>query len=663
MIDPKKFQPNPVVPKPKIPNTTVININPDYKIPIQANTNSKKIVVSNQATSKSSTSIKEDAPREKNTALLDFKKMINRSLEQSKNIFQNTTDTIKNVENKIQARFRNEIVKSDKKSEDKKNSKPKKEKEKPFQTPKSASKKIENSSSKKVKTKKHLISQLLVLTCCSIGVIGFATILLSFQEILGIFNADLKTIQWIAALFFLTSSVFAFYSNSLIEAWGSKKVLFDGVVLMLFGLLICIFSPNIFIFVFGASVIFAFGFAAILTISKSLFYYNSGYSDRHEADNLFSKCTVLAVIISLFVSGFLSYFVGFKITLGLDCVLALLAIFNLNRLYEIKDRTGELKIPFADIALFTVGNLFISFGIIESLRYGWFLAKSPLELFGQSVNPKISISLVSLLLGFFVLSFRNFVNKKSLTSLKPIFSTTLEFVKSGFLGGFVSLLVFGFLFFLALGNNTNLIQVTLGIFIVIIGLLISVFLVKNISQSVSSKNSKLLGLIIYIIGLIISYFTITVGVSLVNLISSFLLVGLGAGLFYFTGGLDSISKNIFTTQYSKFFSVIFFGLAFFWSFSSSNFNLTTIDPLIPENLKPDLFASINTTKELKACNIEPYNQNNLDELEARKIRRAICENFTNSIVEGSKTVITLAAVISVICFFVVISEKEKMIHA
>ena len=153
------------------------------------------------------------------------------------------------------------------------------------------------------------------------------------------------------------------------------------------------------------------------------------------------------------------------------------------------------------------------------------------------------------------------------------------------------------------------------------------------------------------------YFSVGSSNNFVSVVSPMLLIGVGSGLFLFI--YDPNIPSNFAVEYSKYFSVLFFGLAFFWSFSSSNFNLTTVDNIIPESLKPDLFKSINTAKNLTACKIEPYNQNNLDELEANKIRRAICENFNNSIVEGSRTVITLAAVISVICFFVVMIQKES----
>ena len=109
------------------------------------------------------------------------------------------------------------------------------------------------------------------------------------------------------------------------------------------------------------------------------------------------------------------------------------------------------------------------------------------------------------------------------------------------------------------------------------------------------------------------------------------------------------------------FRSVIFGLAFFWSFSSSNFNLTTTNNLIPETLKPELFASVNTIKNLNVCKIGNFNQYNKEEVEANQIRRAICDNFTLSIIEGSKTVITLAAVISVLCSFTIMLEREKML--
>ena len=652
MIDPK-FQPNPVVPKPKLPKATVINLNPNYKKTEQISSDSNRIIVSVQK-SEASTEPRKQFVGEKNTALFDFKKLIDAGLEQSKNIFQNTTEAFKNVENKIQSRFKNEIIKAGKENP----KKPPLEKKRLFEAPKLTPKKTILRPQNEIKTTKHLGAQILVILGCSVGIIGALTVLVSFQSILTLFAADLKTIQWILVLFFLVSSVFTLYSENLIKAWGAKIVFFDGLILMILGLLIAIFSPSLIFFILGVSVLFGLGFVMVFRVASQLFFYNSGYFRQGRSNILFSKTIVATSIISLLFSGLLPFFLGFKWALALDCILAVLTIFNLNRICEIKEKTTKIKIPYLDIMLFTIANLFISFGIVESLYFGWFAVKNPFEVLGNVYNPKISISFISLLVGLFILVFRNFVNKKSSLSIKFIFSTILEFIKSGFLGGLVSLFVFGILFFVGYGTKSNLIQISLGILPLFFGFLISTFLVKNLSQKVSCKNSKLLGLIIYIIGLIMLYFTIAVNISAINLISPFLLIGLGAGIFQLSFRYDSVLENGFNFDYSKFISVIFFGLAFFWSFSSSNFNLTAADNLIPDNLKPDLFATINTAKNLTACKIEPYNQNNVDELEANKIRRAICENFTNSIVEGSRTVITLAAVISVLCFFVVISEKE-----
>jgi MFS family permease len=668
MIDPK-FQPNPVVPKPKLPKATVINLNPNYHKPIESSNDSRKIVVTVQKSiskTRDEYSVKGVLPKkanEKNTAIFDFKKILNSGIEQSKSIMQNTAEAFKNVENKIQSRFKNEIVSLDKSNKEKlkkKESESKKEKKKLFELPKFTSKKTELANQKDIKTKKNLVSQLVILSGCFVAIFASMTVVFSFQEIIIGFGLDLKIIQWVLALFFLTNTVFSFYARDQIQSKGSKRVFFDGLALIMLGLLIAIISPNIIIFVLAISVIFGFGFGFIFAVAGELFCYNSGFSRIEKSNILYHKSLVGILILSSILSSIISYYLGWKWTLGVDLVFGLLTLMNLNRISEIKEKTTISKVNLLEIVLFVIANLFISFGVIESLYYGWFDTRNSIDILGRIINPKISISVVALLLGIFVFAVKNFIKNKAIFSIKQTIENLVDFIKSGFIGGMVSLFVFGGVFFVLLATNSNLIQAVFGTLPIFLGLLISTFLTKNLSYKISYKNTQLLGLIIYILGLIMVYFNLAPYIALIGLFSPFFLIGLGAGLFQFVQSAEMYEIN-FNIEYSKMFSVILFGLAFFWSFSSSNFNLTTTNNLIPESLKPELFSSVNTIKNLNVCKFGNFNPNNLDELEANKIRRAICDNFTTSIVEGSKSVVTLAAVISVLCSLTVMIEREKVL--
>jgi MFS family permease len=666
MID-QKFQPNPVVPKPKLPKATVINLNPNYQKSNENSKDSRKIVVtseknvSNSAQKKSIKDILPDKVNEKNTAIFDFRKMLNSGIEQSKGIIQNTADAFKIVENKIQSRFKNEIISIEKNGDKKQKTDgktSKKEKKKLFELPKFVPKKNDFPIQKELKTKKNLTAQLVILAGCFVAIFASLTIIFSFQSILSGFSVDLKTMQWILVLFFLTNTTLSFYVKNLIQSKGAKSVFFDGLALVIFGLLIAILSPNILIFVFAISVIFGFGFGCIFAVSGELFCYNSGFSKVENSNISYHKPLVGILIVASILSNILSFYFGWKWALGVDLFLCFLTLINLNRISEIKEKTVSAKVNFLEIILFVVANLFIIFGIVESLYFGWFDTRNSIDLLGKTISPKISISIISLLLGFFVLSARNFIINKTIFSIRKTLGNFVNFIKSGFLGGFVSFFVFGAVFFVLLGTNSNLIQAALGLLPLFLGMIISAFLTKNLSNRISYKNTQLLGLIIYILGLIMAYFTIVANIALIGLFSPFFLIGLGAGIFQFVQSTEMYEIN-FNIEYSKLFSVVIFGLAFFWSFSSSNFNLTTTNSLIPDTLKPELFSSVNTIKNLNVCKFGNFNQNSLDELEVNKIRRAICDNFTNSIVEGSKTVITLAAAISVLCSFTIMIEREK----
>jgi Na+/melibiose symporter-like transporter len=668
MID-QKFQPNPVVPKPKLPKATVINLNPNYQKQVGDAADSKKIIVTVQkdVSKPAPETLNKDTPQkkvnEKNTALFDFKKILNSGIEQSKSIIQNTAEVFKNVENKIQSRFKNEIISLDKSNNEKYNrkvSEPKKEKKKLFEIPKFTSKKSDTTNQKDIKSKKNLPSQVVILTGCFAAIFAAITVIFSFQGIINGFAADLKILQWILVLFFLTNSVFSFFAKDLIQSKGAKSIFFDGLTLVILGLLIAIMSPNIVLFVFAISVIFGFGFGCVFAVASELFCYNSGFSRIEKSNILYNKSLVGILILSSLLSNIISFYFGWKWTLGTSLVFCLLALLNLNRISEIKEKSKVAKANLLEIILFAIANLLISFGIIESLYYGWFNAKNSIEILGRVINPRISISIIALLLGIFVLAINNFIKNKTIFSIKKTFERVVSFIKSGFLGGMFSLFVFGAVFFVLLATKSNLIQAAFGTLPIFLGLLISTFLTRNLANKISYKNTQLLGLIIYILGLIMVYFSLAANITLINLFSPFFLVGLGAGLFQFVQSAEMYKIN-FKIEYSKMFSLIIFGLAFFWSFSSSNFSLTTSNSLIPETLKPDLFTSISTIKNLNVCKFDNPNKNNPSEFEVGIIRAAICDNFTASIVEGSKTVVTLAAVISVLCSFVVMIEREKVL--
>lgn len=197
----------------------------------------------------------------------------------------------------------------------------------------------------------------------------------SLSTIIRDFKTDIQSIQWVITAYSLTLAALTITGGRLGDLFGRKKMFVVGAIIFAFGSFIASISQNVPSMIIGESLIEGVGAALMMPATSSLLMSIFKGRDRALAFGVWGgvagASAALGPILGGFLTTYYSWRLGFRINVFIAALLCLGAFF----LPEVKEREEKPSIDWLGVFLSSIGLILLVFGIIESSRYGWFVAK------------------------------------------------------------------------------------------------------------------------------------------------------------------------------------------------------------------------------------------------------------------------------------------------
>ena len=246
---------------------------------------------------------------------------------------------------------------------------------------------------------------MIVLSLALMIVVLDTTILnVSLKSIVTDLNTDVEGIQWVITAYSLTLAAFVITGGRLGDLFGRKRMFMVGAVIFAIGSFITSISTSISMMIVGEAVICGIGAALMMPATASLLISNYSGRDRALAFGIWGGVAAAASALGPIVGGILTTSFSWRWGFRINIFVVVLLLLGSLLIAESRDRDEKRELDWFGVLLSSTGLFSLVFGVIESSRNGWWVAKETFTLFGQGLNPfGLSITPIAIALGVLIL--------------------------------------------------------------------------------------------------------------------------------------------------------------------------------------------------------------------------------------------------------------------
>ncbi|MGE5327813.1 MAG: MFS transporter [Thiobacillus sp.] len=353
-------------------------------------------------------------------------------------------------------------------------------------------------------------------------------------------NTDIQSLQWVITAYSLTIASLTITGGRLGDLFGRKKMFVIGAALFAVGSFIASISTNVPMMIIGESIIEGVGAALMMPATASLLVSKYNGRDRGIAFGIWGGVAAASKAIGPLLGGYLTTYQSWRWGFRINVFVAAVLILGSFIIKEYREKVEKPTLDFVGVLLSSFGMFTLVYGIIEASTYGWWTAKQPYSLFGQtydlfgySITPfAIAIGLIFLTL--FLLWERRVekLGKTPLVSLH-LFSNK-SYVSSVVTTSIFSLgqagLIFSVPVFLQAVRGASAFETGLAMIPMSITALFIAPVSGFLSHKVPPKRLVQIGLLAFLIGYSITYLRLNVNTTAGDLALPFVMMGLGMGM-------------------------------------------------------------------------------------------------------------------------------------
>lgn len=383
----------------------------------------------------------------------------------------------------------------------------------------------------------------LIVLSLAVTIVAIDTTLLyvSLKTIVIDLKTDIRSFQWVITSYSLMLATFTITGGRLGDLFGRKKMFMAGAIIFAIGSFIASISSSVGVMIWGEAIIEGIGAALMMPATSSLLVSNFKGRDRAIAFGVWGGVAAIAVAIGPILGGFLTSNYSWRWGFRINIIVVAILLLGSYLIKEYKDTEEKPTLDWVGVAFSSFGLLGIVFGIIESSRYGWWVAKESFTIGSLTLSSvgDLSIIIPSILFGltliiiFILWEIR--MDKKGRT---PLVSMNLFKNKQFTLGvittGIMSLgqtgIFFSFPIFFQSVRGLDAFHTGLGLLplpiSLLTGSLFSAFIVKKIYP----KTLINIGLSISVLANIILWLSLSIDATPWSLTPGLLIYGFGLGL-------------------------------------------------------------------------------------------------------------------------------------
>jgi len=353
-------------------------------------------------------------------------------------------------------------------------------------------------------------------------------------------NTDIQSLQWVITAYTLTIAALTITGGRLGDLFGRKKMFVIGAALFAVGSFIASISTNVSTMIIGESIIEGIGAALMMPATASLLVSKYHGRDRGIAFGIWGGVAAASTAIGPLLGGYLTTYYSWRWGFRINVVVAAILILGSFIIKEYRESGIKMKLDFTGVLLSAAGMFSLVYGIIEASTYGWWTAKLPYSLWGQtyklwgySITP-FAIGLGLAILTAFLLWERRIerLGKTPLVSLhlfsnRPYLSSvaTTAIFALGQAG-----LIFSIPVFMQAVRGASAFETGLALIPMSITALFMAPLAGFLSHKIAPKFMVQVGLAAFVSGYLIVYLTLNVNTTASDLVIPFVILGLGMGM-------------------------------------------------------------------------------------------------------------------------------------
>jgi len=355
------------------------------------------------------------------------------------------------------------------------------------------------------------------------------------------FSTNAGAVQTIIALVSLVAAPLYIAGGKLGDIHGKKKIFMAGLVLYGIGTLTATLAPNVTILMGGWSVVRALGM--VLTIPASIGLLIASYPDeaqRGQAFAIYGVGAVTAALIGPLLMGISADALSWRVPFGLETLIVVATFFLAMRAMKEIEPIEGAKVDWVGTAITFLAVASIILGSMLGGRYGWWLARRPFMLGESQFNP-FGLSPAPLLMAFGVMVFAILLSRLNSIEEKggqPLFSMKL-FDNRTFLTASLMATVFFIItgalpfmvpVFLQQAVGFDGLQTALTMMSLSVGSIILGFASSSLIQRIQPRTLMQIFLGVVAVGVVWLFFTVSLTVTLSQLILPMFVIGAGFGV-------------------------------------------------------------------------------------------------------------------------------------
>jgi MFS family permease len=219
----------------------------------------------------------------------------------------------------------------------------------------------------------------------------------SISQIVEDLDTTVTGVQGAITMYTLVMAAFMLVGAKLGDIWGRDRAFAIGLAVYGCGSLITALSPNLYVLLFGWSLVEGLGAVLVIPAIAALTAANYEGKDRAFAYGIIGGVAGAAIAVGPVIGGFVTTYYSWRYVFVGEVVIVIAVLILRKRMHQAPRPEHPPRLDFGGGALSAAGLGLIVFGILQSSTWGWVWPLDAPTIGGNEITP-LGFSLVPFLI-------------------------------------------------------------------------------------------------------------------------------------------------------------------------------------------------------------------------------------------------------------------------
>ncbi|MGK7937414.1 MAG: MFS transporter [Xenococcaceae cyanobacterium] len=353
-------------------------------------------------------------------------------------------------------------------------------------------------------------------------------------------STNVSAVQSVIALYSLVMAALMITGGKLGSIFGIRLAFSVGLICYGVGTLIAAISWDISSLAFGWSLLEGIGAALLVPAAFTVVTANYSGKNRAQAFGILAGVQASAAAVGPILGGILTTYFTWRWGFGGEAVIAVAILPLIPMIRQQQTRDSINVLDWGGVILSSFGMLVLVLGFLVAGRYGWWSARRPFVLFGQTLNPfGLSPTPLLIVVGLILMvCFFHWQERREaqgqIPLVRPRIFTNSQFVTGASMYATRSIFVTGFLFVMPLYMQSALGFSAFESGLALLPFSAAVFIVSMNTASwgdrITPKTLIQIGLLLLALGSLCAYAVTSTKMTIGTFFMPVTVMGIGMGL-------------------------------------------------------------------------------------------------------------------------------------